>query len=579
MSRRLAEDNGVHKNSSRGVLIIEVERKSTQKKVFLLDIPGLEGPERSRGGSPQPSTSTNWISSMTTSFMMHMRKDSSADPIWRNIDAVFPNEKVSFLLACLKRPYVYTNVYSTINYLHQFEPLRPNDWQPGGSRRPLTPVPQRRQQQNQAASSSSSSLQVPAIAVDASVPAMSLGTFEDIIREMRDLSVNKFNQLSAKVDEANAKADEANAKADEANAKVDEANAKADEANAKVDEANAKVDEARAEVNEANAKIEALNVEINKRELRHKAEVNNLKIQHDAEINRNRAETEAKLRELQTRHEAEIVRITNQHVAEIQNLRAELENYRKEHRQPAVSPRRASTPPQDLPADADPVEQQPEDGNRRSEAARESTSTNQSNSPRASSQDDYPDVTFDSSVASPDIPDSDEASSAGPLSPEPRDAEELPDRGQRSPHQLRSKSRVRDSTLFKYPNEKRNRPRPDASLSDDSSDDDTEEKRAMLRYLQLDDPQRPRIRVTEKLSFAVNDPDLYATINFAKLITRSGVPKKEWRCKKCKHPFQSSEMPAHIWLAEYKGSIICEKEGCNTECRTVPQMRKHLKTH
>ncbi|XP_057337790.1 uncharacterized protein LOC130675907 [Microplitis mediator] len=587
LERRTVKDNGVHQKSSRGVLIIEIERKSTEKKVFLIDIPGLQRKERDQGGDHQPSPVTKWISSMTTSFMMYLRKDSSADPVWLEIDAVFPDKTVAFLLACIKRPYIRKNVYSTINFLHGFKDLRPGDWRPGGSRQSISPAPHRRQRPDQV-SPSRNLLQVPAITVDAAAPAMSRDIFEELIEQMRDLSINKFNQLGADVENNHAAITEIHAAVTENLAAITENNAAITENNAAITENNAAITENNAAINELR---ELHDADLDILKVQYQDSINELRDLHVADINNLKVTYEAKIDELTVRYDAQINnllaafnQLQTRHDAEIRDLRAQLENQQREHRQSIVTPPRASPPPQDVQADAAPVEQQqPEEENRQSESARESSSTNQSNSPRDSSQDDFPDVTFTSS-ASPgsEISGADESAIASPAPPVPSCSSESPENAQRSRYALRSRSNVRDSIIHNFLGDHVSGRRPAVLPSSSSSDDDDSDARKtslMLRTLKLDDPQRARINYTSTLSFAVDDANLYANTNFADHIGWHGRSTTYWKCKTCDKPFKSWAVILHVWACHLDGLLKCDVEGCDFVCRSHTTMRLHSTTH
>ncbi|XP_057337209.1 uncharacterized protein LOC130675491 [Microplitis mediator] len=274
--------------------------------------------------------------------------------------------------------------------------------------------------------------------------------------------------------------------------------------------------------------------------------------------------------------------------AKLQTLQANFEKHlREEHRQPmAVTPPRISPPPQDSPIGAAPAIQLPEEDNRRSESARESTGTDQSsNSPRVSSQDDFPDVTFASSSASPEIeiPDSDESSSAAPASPAPRDSSESSANTRRSMYILRSRCNVSDDVVKKFPKDIQvggSRPAVISSGSSSGDDDhDASKIRKMLSILKLNDPQQPRIIISSTLSFAVDDADLYANTNFAEYIAWVGKLTSKWQCTVCNKTFETYAIPAHVWLVHIRGSFKCEAEGCNFVGHSVSTMRGHLKRH
>ncbi|XP_057325209.1 uncharacterized protein LOC130667567 [Microplitis mediator] len=500
VNNRRAKRNAVHKKSSRGIVIIEVKKKSAEENIFLFDIPGLEGPECS--GTPYQSEDSKWSSSVTSNFMAYANSsielNLSLDKTWREIDAVLPKERTKFLLACIKRPYTRDNVFTTIDFLHKFEDLRKNGLNLGGSRRPLSPVPRAARQPVQAASSSGSLLQIPVVAVNAAgTSERSDATLNDVVAELRRLN----DQLEKRTDRIEKKTD----------------------------------------------RVEA----------------------------------------------------------ELRSLRAEFENHcRVDHQPTVVAAPRASPPPRDaqeLPPNAAPAANPREEDNQRPGPFRDSTSSDQSSasaqaSPQhsnadppsdsapASPQHGNPDLSSDSASASPqrDHLDSDESSSAAPIPPVPSDSEESSDNSPRPQYALRSRGRKRDSTIRKFPKEykKRVHSRALVSVSSDDDDDIDEIKtRAMLSRLKLDNPQRPRIQITTKLSLAVEDPELYANTNFAEHITWIDNRGSLFRCRICGDPFETYKIAAHVWGSELQRNFICEVDGCGFVSHNPTAMRNHLKVH
>ncbi|XP_057335892.1 uncharacterized protein LOC130674552 [Microplitis mediator] len=272
--------------------------------------------------------------------------------------------------------------------------------------------------------------------------------------------------------------------------------------------------------------------------------------------------------------------------AALRQLRTDFEEHcRGQHQAEAVIPPRASPPLHDVresPAHAAPASDEPEEHNRPSGSARGSSSDRSSTPAEAPSQHDSPVSSSESAPASPqrNIPDSDESSSDDPVPPVSGDSDESAARFRRSMYQLRSRARVPDDIVHKFVRSGREREQP--VVPEDSSDEeltDAERKQDMLRRLGLDDPQRARIQVSSTMSFAVDDPGVYANTDFAAYITWIGTSDKHWKCTECGNTYRTWDMPTHVWSTEMERNLVCDVEGCDFVCRGVSKMRKHMKQH